>query len=114
VEADGTLRVFDFDCGGLGWRAYDLSVCRLYCADEARWEVFCEGYQEVRALSAATRAAVPWFAVVRQIWRMALFATHWPAMSGGSPVDDAFLDQHLGILRARVDTYLPGLVGGSP
>ena len=112
VNADGTLRVFDFDCDGLGWRAYDLSVCRLYCGDDARWEVFCRGYQEVRSLPEATQAAVPWFVVARQIWRMALFAEHWPLMSGGSPVDDGFLDQHLGILRERMSRYLPELAVG--
>jgi hypothetical protein len=43
---------------------------------------------------------------------MALFAEHWPLMSGGSPVNDDFLDQHLGILRERIGRYLPELAVG--
>lgn len=110
LDADGTLRVFDFDCGGPGWRAYDLSVCRLYCGEDARWEAFCKGYQEVRSLSEATLAAVPWFVVARQIWRIALFADNWPRLIG-TPVNDAFLNHHLGILRERIGRYLPESAG---
>ena len=111
IDAEGALRVFDFDCGGLGWRAYDLCVCRLYCAEEARWEVFCGAYQEVRPLPEATRAAIPWFLVTRQLWRMALFAENWPRLTL-SAVNDDFLDEHLGILRERIRAYLPDLPVG--
>jgi Ser/Thr protein kinase RdoA (MazF antagonist) len=111
IDAEGTLRVFDFDCGGLGWRAYDLCVCRLYCAEEARWEVFCAAYQDVRPLPEVTRAAIPWFLVTRQLWRMALFADNWPRLTL-STVNDDFLDEHLGILRERIRTYLPELPVG--
>jgi Ser/Thr protein kinase RdoA (MazF antagonist) len=107
---DGTLRVFDFDCGGPGWRAYDLSVCRLYCAEEPQWEAFCGGYREVRALPEAALEAIPWFIVTRQVWRMALFAESSSRLTG-SAVNDAFLDEHVGILRARFARYLPE-VGG--
>jgi len=110
LDADGTLRVFDFDCGGPGWRAYDLSVCRLYCGEQALWEAFCRGYQEVRPLPEATVAAVSWFIVARQLWRLALFADNWPRLTGFS-VNDDFLDRHLGVLRERVGKYLPELAG---
>jgi Ser/Thr protein kinase RdoA (MazF antagonist) len=108
LDADGALRVFDFDCGGLGWRAYDLSVCRLYCGDDARWQTFCAGYQQVRPMPEATETAIPWFIVARQVWRMALFAGNWPRLTG-SAVDDDFLDRHIGILRGRLRLYLPEL-----
>jgi Ser/Thr protein kinase RdoA (MazF antagonist) len=110
VDGEGTVRVFDFDCGGPGWRAYDLAVCRLYCAEDAQWDAFCQGYQEVRPLPAATREAIRWFIVVRQLWRMTLFAENWSRLTG-SAVNDEFLDEHVGILRARFARYLPE-VGG--
>jgi len=28
LDSDGLCRIFDFDCCGPGWRAYDLAVCR--------------------------------------------------------------------------------------
>jgi Ser/Thr protein kinase RdoA (MazF antagonist) len=108
VDGNGTVRVFDFDCGGPGWRAYDLAVCRLYCAEEPQWEAFCRGYQEVRPLPDMTREAIRWFIVVRQVWRMALFAESWPRLTG-SAVNDVFLDEHVGILRARTAKHLPEL-----
>ncbi len=108
LDGDGTLRVFDFDCGGPGWRAYDLSVCRLYCREEARWETFREGYEEVRPLPAAAEAALPWFIVARQVWRMGVFAEAWPRLVGHA-VDEAFFEEHVAILRERLRTYLPEL-----
>lgn len=112
MEAGGTLRVFDFDCGGLGWRAYDLAVARLYCReDETRWRAFCGGYREVRPIPKATMRAIPWFMVTRQLWRMAAFAQHCPRLTG-SAVDDRFLDEHLGILRQRACRHLPEFEGG--
>ena len=108
VDTDGTLRVFDFDCGGLGWRAYDLSVCRLFCAEQDAWETFCNGYEEVRAIPATTRTAIPWFVVARQLWRMGLFAAHWSHLAN-RPADDAFFDEQIGILRDRVRKHLPHL-----
>lgn len=110
-EADGTLRVFDFDCGGPGWRAYDLAVCRLYSDIGGLWEEFRTGYEGVRPIAAATLAAIPWFLVVRQLWRTGLFAAHKQRQTG-TPVNDDFLDQHLGILRERIRTHLPELIGG--
>ena len=103
--AAGTLRVFDFDSGSPGWRAYDLAVARLYFAEESSWQAFRRGYEEVRPLPDAD--AIPWFLPTRQLWRMALFAAHWPLFTGGKDVDDGFLDQHLGILRERIEKYLP-------
>ena len=94
-----------FDSGSPGWRAYDLAVARLYFAEESSWQAFRCGYEEVRPLPDAD--AIPAFLPTRQLWRMALFAAHWPLFTGGKDVDDGFLDQHLGILRERIEKYLP-------
>lgn len=105
---DGALRVFDFDCGGPGWRAYDLAICRLYSDIGGLWEVFCAGYEEIRPIAVATLAAIPWFLVVRQLWRIGLFATHWLRLTG-SPANDTYFDQQLAILRERLMTQLPDI-----
>ncbi|MCE5237971.1 phosphotransferase [bacterium] len=109
-DTDGTLWVFDFDCGGPGWRAYDLAVCRLFCQTESLWAGFCQAYREIRPLPEATLAALPWFIVARQVWRMAVFATHWPRFTG-RPTDDEFINQQLGVLRERLHAYLPEAAG---
>jgi Ser/Thr protein kinase RdoA (MazF antagonist) len=108
LDADGTLRVFDFDCCGLGWRAYDLAVCRLWCgAEEGAWDTFCAAYRGVRPLPETTLAAIPWFIVARQFWWIGLHLTAWRQKGGDSFLDDRFLDHVLGVLRDRLQRYLP-------
>lgn len=110
MDADGTARVFDFDCGGLGWRAYDLAVCRLgFGETEATWEAFCGGYREVRPLSEAALAAIPWFMVARQVWRTGLFAEAGSRVAGSFYVSDDFFTHSLGVLRERISEHLPQL-----
>ena len=110
MDAGGTLRVFDFDCGGPGWRAYDLALCRLgFGVEDAQWESFCAGYEEVRAIPEAARAAIPWFIVARQIWRIGLFAGTGSRVAGSFYVNDGFFSQNLAVLRDRMSKYLPQL-----
>jgi len=81
-DAAGQPTLFDFDCMGYGWRAYDLTVF-LWNAfgerrpkrwRESRWRAFLHGYQEVRPLPDALDAMLPLFLVARQIWLMGLDA----------------------------------------
>lgn len=68
--------LFDFDCCGYGWRAYDLAVFlwnsytegRPKRWRESRWAAFLRGYREARSVEAATLEPVPLFLVARQIW----------------------------------------------
>jgi Ser/Thr protein kinase RdoA (MazF antagonist) len=114
LDADGTLRVFDFDCCGLSWRAYDLAVCRLWCAGEEEWDTFCAAYREVRPLPETTLAAIPWFIVARQFWWIGLHVTAWQQKGGDSFLDDRFLDHVLGVVREREERWLPeGAKGGA-
>ncbi|MPY66712.1 phosphotransferase [Deinococcus sp. SDU3-2] len=83
LEADGTVRLFDFDCGGPGWRAYDLAVYgwSLFSnsgqtpeAAEEAWRAFLAAYQSLRPLGAADLQALPLFVTARAIWFMGLNA----------------------------------------
>lgn len=83
LEAGGTVRLFDFDCGGPGWRAYDLAVYAwsLFSnsgkppeeAGEA-WRAFLTAYQAVRPLGTADLQALPLFVTARSLWFMGLNA----------------------------------------
>jgi Ser/Thr protein kinase RdoA (MazF antagonist) len=83
VAADGTFTLFDFDHCGVGWRAYDLAP--FYCrptADEQdlqKWTAFLAGYEDVRLLGTAERAALPAFKACRALWDVGdwLRASHW-------------------------------------
>lgn len=72
--------LFDFDCCGYGWRAYDLAVFvwnsylerRSPTWREPRWRAFLRGYGAARPLQEGELDAVPYFLVARQIWLMGL------------------------------------------
>jgi Ser/Thr protein kinase RdoA (MazF antagonist) len=95
ITADQALTLFDFDCCGRGWRAYDLAVFRWSlealglapAARDALWEAFLSGYQARRALGPRDRAAVPLFLVLRQIWYLGLAASFAPER-GSNYVDE--------------------------
>ena len=55
--------VYDFDNCEYGWRVADLVVI-----GQALQAPFIEGYESVRPLSDAERAAIPAFTQVRDIW----------------------------------------------
>lgn len=80
VGSDRRVHLFDFDCAGPGWRAYDLAV---YLWDEEynggvsaqeRGRVFLTAYQARRPLSGADLQAVPLFVLARSLWFMGLMA----------------------------------------
>jgi Ser/Thr protein kinase RdoA (MazF antagonist) len=81
LSEDG-LTLFDFDCGGPGWRSYDIALFRTFLADERQqyvnherlWEAFLSGYQERRPVDAVGLRAVSLFVAMRQIWVLGVHA----------------------------------------
>src|SRR5207253_3151224 len=74
---DGRLTFFDFDCCGVGYRAYEVAVFRwaaeFFHPDqkgEARWGAFLRAYTARRTLAELDLAAVPLFVAARQFWLM--------------------------------------------
>jgi Ser/Thr protein kinase RdoA (MazF antagonist) len=85
----GQPTLFDFDCAGYGWRAYDLTVFlwnsygerRPRRWRESRWRAFLRGYQEMRTLPEGLAELGPLFLVARQIWLAGMDAGNpsaWP------------------------------------
>lgn len=72
-------QIFDFDCMGYGYRAYDLCV---YLWDESmgnehfmesdEWKEYIAGYQSIRKLAMEEQYSIPAFAALRQLWFIAL------------------------------------------
>ncbi|MCQ6563278.1 phosphotransferase [Paenibacillus mendelii] len=100
-----TLTHFDFDCGGLGWRAYDIAVflwakvrCRGKDAFENEmWSAFLASYQEHKPLSDRDLEAVPVFIAIREIWLMGLHTGNAPVW--GAWQNDHYYDINLKFLR---------------
>jgi Ser/Thr protein kinase RdoA (MazF antagonist) len=111
VDESGTLSLFDFDCGGVGFRAYDLAVYWWGYAsgsqettDNAPWHAFCDAYLEQRALNQLDLEAIPLFVAVRSIWFMGLHSRH-AKVWGFNPIEDGFFDYGLRFLQRWQDEH---------
>ena len=79
-SSSGVLTLFDFDCFGYGWRAYDLAVFRWQATGpvglngegnaqaENHWAAFLDGYSRVRSLTLSEIEATRLLVGVRRIW----------------------------------------------
>jgi len=109
VTEDGTMTFYDFDCGGFGYRSYDLAVflwsSRLERQEQLRWSSFLRGYQEIRPLNTVDISAIPLFVSARYIWHMGMH-TQNSSTWGRGQFNDAYFDQHLASLRAVETEYL--------
>ena len=76
IDEQGTLTFFDFDCGGYGFRSYDLAVFEWVLRMDAfenrqeRWTQYLAGYQSYRHLNQIDIEAVPYFVLCRYLWHM--------------------------------------------
>jgi len=110
VDSKGMLRVYDFDCCGPGWRAYDLAVCLWGGgASEIAWTAFCQGYEEIHPLPKSTRQAIPWFVVARQLWLIGLHISSGIHKAGVWFLNDNYFNHHLGIVRKLIEQHVPDL-----
>jgi Ser/Thr protein kinase RdoA (MazF antagonist) len=83
-DRNGRLTLFDFDCFGQGFRAYDIAVFlwsrgtdlgpRARASRARQWNRFLEGYQSVRALSEAELRAAVLFVPLRHLWLLGVHA----------------------------------------
>jgi Ser/Thr protein kinase RdoA (MazF antagonist) len=99
---DGTVTLYDFDCCGFGWRAYDVAVFR-WCArlrekEQQRWPAYLKGYQESRNLNQTELTAIPLFIGIRHFWLMGVHTSNAKEFGYGW-VNDSYFDRELGFLR---------------
>jgi len=111
IDQDKTLTFFDFDCCGLGWRAYDIAVfrwdARLRGKEQERWKAFLPGYREERELSTTDIQAVPYFVAIRQLWLMGLHTSNGQDWGFGW-MNDRYFDQAITFFRAWETEFLTG------
>jgi Ser/Thr protein kinase RdoA (MazF antagonist) len=106
---DGTLTFFDFDCGGHGFRAYDLAVflwcSRLEGAVAVRWDSFLRAYRETRSISDLDVQAIPLFVCARYLWHMGVHTQNSPDWGIGF-LNAEYFDTHFKRLRDAEADYL--------
>jgi Ser/Thr protein kinase RdoA (MazF antagonist) len=102
---EDSLTHFDFDCGGFGWRAYDLSVF-LWAKVRGRgkdqfnnehWGIFLDSYQKHKRLSVHDIEAIPTFVAIREIWLMGLHTGN--SQIWGAWQNDQYFNTNLQFLR---------------
>jgi Ser/Thr protein kinase RdoA (MazF antagonist) len=111
ITTDGQVTFFDFDCGGLGWRAYDLATFRMNARKREQgtllWAAYLRGYTATRPLSPADLEAEPLLFVARIFWSLGIF----PATASddlAEPLNDAFMNRQLRFLRPWAAQQFPG------
>ena len=113
---DTAVTLFDFDCCGPGWRAYDIAVFRWRWGDDeagdGRWAAFLEGYRSLRPIGETDLAAVPPFVVARAIWLRGLHAAN-TADWGRSWLNEGYWDRLLKGLREWQAKHLGGCDAGA-
>ena len=96
VQNDNTLTLFDFDCCGMGWRAYDLAIFRWGARrrknEQEQWPAFLRGYREVRTIQEREIQAIPYFVAVRHLWLLGLHAGNRQDF-GMAWMNDAYFDE---------------------
>lgn len=107
VHFDGVSpAIFDFDCMGVGYRAYDICI---YAWNESygnpdyleseEWAAFLDGYESVRKIEPNEKEVLISFMALRQIWLMGLHADVMDKNAGCSWYNDAYFDEQIGIFK---------------
>lgn len=109
--AGGVWTHFDFDCGGPGWRAYDLAVFWWSLSLEKKsadvWEAFLDGYGRER-LTPTEWKALPWFVVARTLWSLGLQAGLRPKIGKAFLSGEGYWREYFDFLRGWETERLVG------
>ena len=108
-KENGISTMFDFDCFGYGFRAYDIAVYRWHQeitkhnqAPEnpklEQWNKFLEGYNEERKLTTNENEAINAFIAIRHIWVMGLHSQLCPNV-GYHFMNDVYFDNKIKIIK---------------
>lgn len=110
ITPGGQVTFFDFDCGGLGWRVYDLATFRMNVRKREQvallWTAYLRGYMATRPLPPSDLEAEPLLFVARIFWSLGIF----PATASddlAEPLDDPFINRQLRFLRPWAAQQFP-------
>ena len=112
IDKDGALSLYDFDCSGYGWRAYDLAVflwnrtfdwsAKGKSKRTRRWNAFLSGYAKVRTLSPQELRATEIFVPIRHLWLVGFHAQDAETGPRGW-LDDGFFDREIGFIKRCIE-----------
>jgi Ser/Thr protein kinase RdoA (MazF antagonist) len=95
-------KIFDFDCMGYGYRAYDICIIvwnETFSKDDYietdEWKKYIEGYSSVRKLLANELSCIPAFAALRHLWHMGLHLDTTDINNNWSWLNDNYFNQQI-------------------
>jgi Ser/Thr protein kinase RdoA (MazF antagonist) len=111
---DGRAAFFDFDDGGPGYLAYDLSVFLWAKVSFGRtlhhmWDAFVDGYRAVRPIAANDFEAAHAFVIVRHIWLMSEYASRVPEWGSEHA---SWIPKEISFLKKWEEVHLSGRIPG--
>lgn len=116
IDKDGDMTLYDFDCYGYGWRAYDIAVflwsqtsgddwsAKAKSRRTRRWNAFLRGYSRVRTLSTHELEATRVFVPIRHIWLLGLH-TQGAETWGRGWINDGYFDFHIKFIKRWIEYY---------
>ncbi len=115
-DSSGNLTLFDFDCCGYGWRAYDIGVFlwsrnwdfthKAKLNRTRQWNNFLDGYQCSRDLSDNELQAAECFVPIRHIWTMGIH-TNLQARIGQRMLSEDYFTRCFAFIKQWLKAYKP-------
>lgn len=109
---DNSPMMFDFDCMGYGWRAYDICVFAWYetrgdekYIEKDAWKAYIEGYNSVRQLSESEIISINAFCSLRELWLMGHHADLMKRNEGCGWYNDGYFDFHISVFKLWYKRY---------
>ena len=113
IDESGKLTLFDFDCCGYGWRAYELAVYKWHQeitkrtetednTKQEQWHNFIQGYNSIRQLEPCEIDAIDLFVAIRYFWVMGIHASI-SAYIGSFFIDDNYYDHYINCIEKYID-----------
>jgi Ser/Thr protein kinase RdoA (MazF antagonist) len=107
---NGMITLFDFDCFGYGWRAYDIAVYLWHQqlnrsasekddSKQKQWEAFLSGYNAVRQLSENELKTINAFVAIRDIWLLGIQLGSLERNRGCDWLSDGYFDFHVAFIK---------------
>lgn len=107
---ENSYTIFDFDCCGIGFRAYDLAVywwnlkVNYPEKEEVCWKAFKSGYLNTRTLRDIDLMAIPLFVIARKYWLAGILLKNEDVF-GAEWINEVGLNHFLSQIKDDVKDY---------
>lgn len=92
---EGDTWFYDFDSGGMGWRASDIQGWATSEENDPKWQAFLKGYRNVRPLSDNDISVAPYIFAAWEVWALSADFIKRIALDGDEAVSKYVNDQIL-------------------